>query len=122
MVVEVSLASISGDADALVGVCYRKLDTSNYLAAYVDKATSKVRLDKVVAGVVTNLVNIAWTPADTAEVRVIVQGTRHRVWVDGRLYIDTTDSTHSTRTKAGLYAKNASGTVTFDDYYSAGLN
>ena len=69
MVVEVSLANISADADALVGVCYRKLDTSNYLAAYVDKATSKVRLDKVVATVVTNLVNVAWTPADTAEVR-----------------------------------------------------
>lgn len=103
------------------GIVYRYADSSNYWRAYIDGPAELVKLTKRVAGVETLIGSAAWTPTPTAEVRAMWQGNRHRVWVDGRLYIDTTDSTHSTRTKAGLYAKNASGTVTFDDFYSEGL-
>ncbi len=120
-VVEVSLGNIAADANASVGTCYRKSDTSNYLRAYVDKGSGRVKLDKVVAAVVTNLAQPVWTATDTAEVRVITQGNRHRVWVDRALVIDVTDAFNNTATKVGLFALNASGTVTFDDFYAQGL-
>lgn len=119
MVVEVSLAAI-GTGDE-VGVVFRYTDANNQYRAYVDKGDNKVHLEKNVAGVVTELSAPAYTVGTTAEMRVIIQGTRIRVWVDGKLYIDTTDSALATGTKAGLFARNASGTSTFDDFYSEGL-
>ena len=118
-VVEISLSNMSADTDESVGMVYRYADANNYWAAFVSDFTNLVYLRKVVAGVTTD-VTVAWTPTDTAELRVIVQGNRHRVWVDRKLVHDTTDAALNTNTRVGLYS-NATTVVTFDDFYASGL-
>lgn len=110
-----SLASASE-----AGIVYRYTDSSNYWRAYIDGPAETVKLTKRVAGVETLVSSAQWTPKATAELRVIWQGTRHRVWIDGKIYIDTTDSALGSNTKAGLYSKSSTG-HTFDDFYSEGL-
>lgn len=118
-VAEVSLAAIgSGDE---VGLIYRYVDANNYYRAYVDKGSNEVILEKLVGGVVTELSSPALTVGSAHELRVIWQANRHRVWVDSKLYIDTTDAALNTGTKAGLFARNANSTTTFEDFYSEGL-
>lgn len=118
-VIEVSLAAI-GTGDE-VGVVFRYADANNQYRAYVDKGSNEVILEKNVAGVVTEISSPAYTVGTTAEIRVINQGTRIRVWVDRKLYIDTTDSGLSAGTKVGLFARNASGTTTVEDFYGQGI-
>jgi hypothetical protein len=119
MVVEVSLAAI-GTGDE-VGVTFRKTDASNYYNAYVDKGSNEVIVEKNVAGVVTELASPAFTVGTAHEIRVIIQSTRIRVWVDRYLYVDTTDSALTTGTKAGLWFRNSNGTTTADDFFAEGL-
>ena len=122
MVAEISLSNIAADADAEVGVPFRVSDVSNYLLAYLSKATSKVHLVKVVAGVATALATaVDWTPADTGEIRVRAYANQIRVWVDRVRIFDVTDSTLLTATGAGIYAKNASGTVRFEGQYAQAI-
>ncbi|MBF8255128.1 MAG: hypothetical protein HW375_35 [Anaerolineales bacterium] len=119
-VVEASLANMSADADEEVGLIYRHADASNYWRVYLDDGTDEVILEKVVAGVVTELASPAWTPTDTAELRVIAQGSRHRVWVDRKLVIDVTDSALSANPRVGLFSRSTTA-VTWDDFYGQGL-
>lgn len=118
-VVEVSLAAI-GTGDE-VGVTCRKVDANNYYRAYVDKGSNEVILEKVVAGVVTELSSPAYTVGTTGEIKLMVQGSRLRVWVARRLYVDTTDSSLTTGTKVGLFARNANASTTFANFYGQGL-
>lgn len=112
--------SIALSSPSEAGIVYRWADASNYWRAYIDGPAEEVKLTKRVAGVETLVASAQWTPKATAELRVIWQGTRHRVWIDGRLYIDTTDSALGSNTKAGLYSKSSTG-HTFDDFYAQGL-
>lgn len=115
---EVQLADI-GTGDE-VGLNLRKTDANNYLRAYVDKGSNEVILEEVVAGVATELASPAFTVGSAHEMRVMVQDTRVRVWVDRLRYIDATTSI-TTGTKGGLFARNASGTTTFANPYGEGL-
>jgi len=119
-VVEVSLSNMSADTDEEVGLVYRYADGSNYWRAYLDDGSNEIILEKVVAGVVTELASPAWTPTDTAELQVIVQGNRHRVRVDRKWVIDVTDAALAANTKVGLFSRNTT-VVDFDDLYSEGL-
>lgn len=56
----------------------------------------------------------------SAELRVIVQGDRHRVWLNRRLLIDVEDAALNTVTDVGLYAKGSTATK-FEDPYWEGL-
>lgn len=78
-------------------------------------------LEKIVGGAVTELASPAYTVGTTAELRVMVQGKRFRVWVGRRLYIDTEDTALNTGTKVGLWARNANATATFDQLYAEAL-
>lgn len=118
-VVEVQLGAIGAGDE--VGVVMRKTDASNYYRMYLDKASNEVILEKVVAGTVSELSTSAITVGTSHEMRAIVQGSRIRVWVDRVLHIDTTDSALATGAKAGLMARNASGTTTFENFYAQGL-
>jgi hypothetical protein len=118
-VVEVQLAAIAAGDE--VGVVMRKTDASNYYRAYLDKGSNEVILEKVVAGAVTELSSPAFTVGTSHEIKAMVQDTRLRVWVDRHLYIDTTDAALAAGSKAGLMARNASGTATFSNFYSQGL-
>ena len=115
-VAEVSLAAI-GTGDE-VGLAVRYTDANNHYRAYLDKGSNEVILEKIVGGVVTEIASPAYTVGTTAELRVIVQGKRFRVWVGRRLYIDSEDTALNTGTKVGLWARNANGTTTFNDMYA----
>lgn len=118
-VVEVQLAAIGAGDE--VGVVLRKTDASNYYRVYLDKGSNEVILEKVVAAAVTELSSPAFTVGTSHEIRAMIQGSRIRVWVDFRLYIDVTDSALATGTKCGLMARTASGTTTFENFYAQGL-
>lgn len=118
-VVECSFSSVgSGDE---VGVVFRYADANNQYRCYIDKGDNKIHLEKNVATVVTEITAPAFTVGTTHEMRVIVQGTRIRVWVDFKLYIDTTDSALSAGTKVGMFARNANATTFFGNWYAQGL-
>ena len=119
-VVEVLLSEIgSGDE---VGVVFRYTDSNNQYRFYVDAGTNEAILEKSVEGTVTELSSPAYTVGTTAELRVIEQGGRIRCQVDGLTYIDTTDAPVFYGTKCGLFARNASGTTKFNEFYGQGLN
>ena len=117
MVAEVSLSNLSGDTDEECGVAFRLVDTSNFLAAYVDDGDNLVHLSKFVAGVETSIATAAWTPADTAEIRVICQADRIRVWVDHVLVIDVEDGWLVYANRAGLFSRSTA-VVQFSDFYA----
>jgi len=106
MVVEVLLSNISADTDAECGVTFRLTDGSNFYAAYVDDGDNLLHLAKFAAASETTIATAAWTPADTAEIRVIVQQDRIRVWLNHILLIDEIDSTYLTPVKAGLFSRS----------------
>lgn len=119
-VIEVQLAAI-GTGDE-VGVVFRYADADNQYRVYLDKGSNEVILEKNVATTITEISSPAYTVGTTAELKVIIQSTRIRVWVDGLLYIDTTDSGLSAGTKVGLFARNADSTTTFNEFYAQGLD
>jgi len=118
-IIEVDLGNIGAGDE--VGAVFRYADANNQYRCYLDKGDNKVHLEKNVTTVVTDISTPAFTVGSAHELRVMVQGTRIRVWVDFVLRIDTTDSALSTGTKVGLFARNASGTTTFDDFYGQGM-
>lgn len=119
-VVEVSLSNLSADADEEVGVIYRYADTSNYWRAVWTDASDLVRLTKRVAGVSTNVASFPVPSGPTGELRVIVQGDRHRVWWNRKLVLDHTDSAINTNTRVGLFSINTT-VVDFADFFAEGL-
>jgi hypothetical protein len=118
VVVETRISSLTGSAEA--GVVARLQDTNNFIAAYVDRGDSLVHLALFVNGVETTVATAAWTPSATAEVRMICQGERVRVWVDRVLRIDATVSQYVTMDRAGLFARGSTATR-FDDFYAQAL-
>lgn len=120
-VVECSFAAIGAGDE--VGLVFRHTDANNQYRAYFVQGTNLLKLEKNVASVVTQIgASVAYTVGTTAEMRVFIQSTRIRVYVDRKLYIDTTDSGLATGNNAGLFARNANATATFDNFYSQGLN
>lgn len=114
-------AYLTAAAPGQVGVIYRRVDANNYWAAYVDRQNLQLRLDKIVASVVTNVaaVNLTSTELTDGEIRVIAQGNRHRVWWKFKLRIDEEDSDLNNGTGVGLYSEDAATTspIDFDDFY-----
>ncbi len=116
-VVEVSLSGLVG-TDVKAGIAFGYIDANNHYRAYVDRAsTGTLYLTKMVAGVETTITSVAWVEAAAAEIRVIKQNERIRVWLNGILEIDADDTAHNTGTKIGLYAANALAEAVFDDIY-----
>jgi Concanavalin A-like lectin/glucanases superfamily len=121
MVVEGTWSNLASDTDELVGVTARKADANNYLRAYVSDVADAVILDKVVAGVVTQVGSVALTLAASHEVQLMCQGTRVRVAIDQIPRIDATVTELTTNTKAGPYVLNIA-TCDLDDFYAQGLS
>ena len=119
-VVEVQIAAIGAGDE--VGVVLRYADANNQYRVYLDKGSNEVILEKNVATVVTEIASPAFTVGTSHEMRVIIQGTRIRVWVDFELVIDTTDAGLSAGTSVGLFARTANATATFDNWYGQGLD
>lgn len=117
MVVEVSLSNLSGDTDEECGVVFRLGNATNFLAAYVDDGDNLVHLSAFEGGVERSIATAAWTPADTAEIRVICQQERIRVWVDRVLLIDVEDSWLVYANRAGLFSRSTA-VAKFSDFYA----
>lgn len=120
-VVEATIIDATTDADCRAGVVYRYSDDNNHWRAYVKNDGDLVVLEKVVAGVPTVVASAAVTIAGSHELQVLCQGTRHRVRLDRKWILDSTDSALSANTQVGLYANQASTTVYWEDFYSEGL-
>lgn len=116
----------SGKADVIVtaevtrsagnaGISARWSDSSNYVFAYHD-GTNAVLVKKV-AGVDTTLVNAAATYSAGAELRLIIEGTKFRLYYNNALIGSEqtiSDSALQSGTGHGLYTTNTSNT--FDDF------
>jgi hypothetical protein len=120
-VVEVIMSAIGvGDE---VGVVLGYIDANNQYRVYVDKGDNAVHFEKNVAGVVSDVITpAAFTVGTTHEIRVFRRSTRFEVWVDQRKYADTTDSSLTTGTKVGLFARNANGSTAFTGVYGQAMN
>jgi hypothetical protein len=123
MVVEITLAGMSSVMDG-AGVSYRGNagGTASWFA-FFDWNASLIKLqllDGVSSGVKASA---AWTRGATGELRVIVQGNRHRVWANRKLVIDYTSTNLNTSTRAGLLYDHGSGSVAaqFGPFYAQGL-
>lgn len=118
--VEVILANIGAGDEP--GVTFRRTSDDNEYRAYLKQASNLLVVERVVGGVVETLASVAFTVGTSHELRVIHQLDRIRVWLDGRRYVSVRDSGIGSGLKAGLFARNASGTTTFAHYYAQGLN
>lgn len=118
-VVEVQISEIGAGDE--VGVVFRFDSAENYSRAYVDAGSNEAVLEHVIGGVATEVASPAYTVGTSAELRVMVQGHRVRVWVDRRLYIDEEDPLAWLGPRVGLFARNASGTAKFDNFHGRGI-
>lgn len=118
-VVEVQLSEMGAGDE--VGLTFRFEDANNHYRAYLDKGSNEVILERVVGGVVTEVSSPAYTVGTSAEIKVCIQDTRIRVWVDRRMYIDATDAGWAPGYRCGLFARNASGTAKFKHFHGRGI-
>lgn len=119
LIAEVSLSNMSSDDNEQVGLLYRFVDSDNYWIAIVQQDIDSVIIAKKVAGIST-VYSAAYTPADTAELRVIVQGDRHRFFVNERFVLEVSDSDLNDATKVGFYSANTT-TVDFNNVYAEAI-
>lgn len=99
----VQLSELVEDTGHLQTVRYRYVDSSNFWAVQRDTSTGIWKIVKVTAGAGTDVQTFTIpTGGATAELRMIVQGSRHRVYLDRRLIFTFTDSAHSSGTKVVL--------------------
>lgn len=120
----VAECSFSGlTTTAYAGIVYRYSNTSNFWRAeYLGNTTTFfIRLVKVVAGVTTVVgSNYSLSAAPTSgELRVIVQGNRHRVWWNRTLTHDQTDSSINTNTQVGIRLRETANAA--DNFYVQAL-
>ena len=125
---QIAKVTLEGLLDAggmfIAGICYRHDGFSTYWLACLNRANLQVELRRVVSGVATLVAAAPWTLEDTAELMVMVQGTRHRVYLDGSALpvIDTVeDRGILTGVNVGIYAENGTG-VKFKRFPACGLN
>ena len=134
MILEMDAKHInSAETNAAIGFVFRYADANNYYRVMLDPSVPEVRWDKVSSGFTlavsaVSLTGILDPLGDTVEMRLLVQGTRHRLWLRnssyprGRLVYDEThsDAALDSNTKCGLYFIDTT-TLAADDYFAEGL-
>lgn len=102
----------------VVGFNARYVDVNNtyFVLASFDAGSPEVSLWKRVSGVLTNIDTVVWTPVATGELRYILRGSRHQVWLNRKRIINVADSALTAGTRVGMYG---SGAGFFVDNYSA---
>lgn len=96
-----------------VGVVLRYVDTSNYVACYHDG--TNIKLDKVVAGSVTNVATTANT-TNTKLLQVRAAGTKFRVYYNGALIgseSTISDAALQSGTRHGLFTTGTGHTIDY---------
>jgi hypothetical protein len=105
-----------------MGLLWRYTDSSNYWRLYANAAFATMSIEKVVAGVTTDMGSTgSFTYPDTGStVKVEYEGNNHRVYLNGKLVVTVTDSAHNTATRSGIYANSAVTTSGRWDNFEAG--
>lgn len=107
----VILQAVCTRSAGVAGLVARYADASNYLTAYLDGTNAK--LDKVVAGVTTNLISGAVTYGSTKTFALHLDGTSARLFYDN-LAVGTVATTPAAGSlNHGLYTTDTG--ATFDD-------
>ena len=92
----------------VVGLCARYQASTDYLIAYHNGTNAK--LDKVVAGITTNLVSAAATYSASAVMRLILSGTEARLFYNDLAVGGLVTVPSSTQTEHGLYTTDTGNT------------
>lgn len=106
--IDLSVTRSGGNA----GIVARYVDANNYLIAYHDGTNTK--LDKVVAGVTTNLISAAATYGAARVLRLILDGTSARLFYNNAAVGSAATVPSSTSTNHGIYTTNTGNT--FDNF------
>lgn len=96
----------------VTGIVARYADASNYLIAYHDGTNCK--LDKVVAGVTTNLISAAATYSATAVLRLVLDGTAARLFYNNAAVGAVATTPAAGSLNHGLYTTDIN--ATFDNF------
>jgi hypothetical protein len=104
------------------GVFGRWQNDSNFYLLYLTNNSQKWNLYRKLAGAYGEIASGAMTVAGPHEVKLMIQGTRLRAYVDGAEVASETDASLASGTQGGPYVFNANGSVTFDNFYIQGLN
>lgn len=115
--VEVKFKPISGKEDQAAGVVWRWKDGNNYYVARANALENNVSLYYTVAGVRKTIRYVSVPVAANAwhTLRVTYKGDSIQVMLNGKTYIETSDTRLSGPGKAGVWTKADSVTV-FDDF------
>lgn len=102
---------------------YRFFDNNNrwYVDLQNASGTITANLYKVSSGVPTNQTPVVILAAPI-EVRVVVLGDRHIVWINRKRVYDITDSANNTRTKIGIESTYTTSAPTIDNLSVIGLS
>jgi hypothetical protein len=111
-----TFATATGSQERWLGVFTRYTDASNYYYLSL-RSSNTLQIRKLVNGTITTLASVPLTvtPFEWYQLRLDAVGTKLRGYVNGRLLVEATDSSH---------ARGVSGPVTykaaadFDDYLS----
>lgn len=108
---DVIIDAVCTRSAGVTGIVARYADANNYLIAYHDGTNAK--LDKVDAGVTTNLVSGAATYSATAVLRLILDGTTARLFYNNTAVGSVATTPSSTSLNHGLYTTDTG--ATFDN-------
>lgn len=115
---KVNVLAVAGltRAGGEIGIITRYTDANNYVRTYHDG--TNVKIDKVVAGVTTNVASVAKTYSAGADLEVVWHETTIRVYYNGNQLNNDgytiSDAALQTGTQVGVYSTNAGNSVTTD--------
>jgi hypothetical protein len=119
--ISVKVKALSGDLDQGGGLVWRAKDAKNYYIARLNHKEDNFRVYKVVDGVRSQPFQNAdvkhhdgWTV-----VRVTMKGDHIECYIDGKKYLDATDSTFPEAGKIGIWSKSDARSQ-FDDLTLSG--
>lgn len=105
-----------------IGIVTRYADANNYVIAYHEGAN--VKIDKVVAGVTTNVASVAKTYSAGADLEVSWNGTNIRVFYNANQLNNDgytiSDAALQTGTQVGVYSTDAGNSVTSFECFARG--
>ena len=95
-----------------LGIMGRFVDTSNYYRAYINSVSQLLILDKIVAGVTTQLATFAGGYVENTDytIKLDLSGSAIKVYVNGTQRISVTDSALAAAGKPGFYTDYGNGT------------
>jgi hypothetical protein len=103
------------------GMVVRYVDANNYITCYHDGTSLKV--DKIVGGVLTNVITQAVTYSATALMRIVIDGTNVRVFYGSTTAAGTiADAGLQTGTRVGIYTTNVGNTADRVTTWARGSN